>query len=110
MTFLLASTLLMCRRSNDPVGAVLFALLLFSIVNAMVSGDINDNRLMWLLLSCAWLLPAREKQKPTIDRHHLRPKKARLPEHYQKLQMKHLPTVSPPEVSGTRHEAIHTRP
>lgn len=100
LTFLVTSMLLMCRRSHEPVGAVLFALLLFSVVNAMVSGDINDNRLMWLLLSCAWVLPAQEKQQSTLDRPDSRtrkPRKLRLPEHYQKLQTKQPSTANPPE-------------
>lgn len=57
LLFVVASLLRMWRRSGEPATAVLFALLLFTLVNAMVSGDINDNRLMWLLLSCAWVLP-----------------------------------------------------
>lgn len=31
-----------------------FVLFIFSLVNAMVSGDINDNRLLWVLIVAAW--------------------------------------------------------
>ncbi|SFS00313.1 O-antigen ligase [Agrococcus baldri] len=44
----LAWSLLRARGlSSTPHGAAMFGLLAFTVVNAMVSGDINDNRLMW---------------------------------------------------------------
>jgi O-antigen ligase len=55
--FIVLSVVRFCRRSYTPASAALLALLAFSLVNAMVSGDINDNRLMWILLSVAWVLP-----------------------------------------------------
>lgn len=61
--FIAVSLFLMWRRASEPVSAVLFGLLLFALANAMVSGDINDNRMMWMLLSCAWLLPRTGQQK-----------------------------------------------
>lgn len=76
LVFVVASLVRMWLRSHEPPIAVLFALLLFTLVNAMVSGDINDNRLMWLLLSCAWVLPTRENQPALADQprgHRLRP-------------------------------------
>lgn len=91
LLFVIASLLLMWKRSYEPATAVLFALLLFSLVNAMVSGDINDNRLMWLLLSCAWVLPAQEKQladEPAIlpVKNVKEKRQPKLPKHYQQLQ------------------------
>lgn len=107
LAFVVASVLRMCRRSHDPVGAILFALLLFSLVNAMVSGDINDNRLLWLLLSCAWVLPAHEKQQPIIDQPILlakKPRKPKLPGYYQKLQRQ------PPSTAGLSEPQPRMRP
>lgn len=67
LMFIVASTIRLWRRSTDPVGAVLFALLLFSLANAMVSGDINANRLMWVLLSVAWVIPGKQTQSATDE-------------------------------------------
>lgn len=53
--FVLASLWLMMRRSTEPVAAALFALAVFAFINAMVSGDLNDNRLLWMLLATAWV-------------------------------------------------------
>lgn len=91
LLFVSTSLLRMWKRSYEPVTAVLFALLLFTLVNAMVSGDINDNRLMWLMLSCAWVIPGQEKQltdeapAPPVERVK-EPRKPKLPKHYQELQ------------------------
>lgn len=41
------------RNSLDVPSAIVFALLVFSVLNALVSGDINSNRLMWMLISSA---------------------------------------------------------
>lgn len=46
------------RRATEPVAAAMFALAVFAFVNAMVSGDINDNRLLWMMFGVAWALPA----------------------------------------------------
>ncbi|TFB61016.1 O-antigen ligase family protein [Cryobacterium sp. Sr3] len=54
------------KSSATPMSAVIFGLTIFSVFNAMVSGDINDNRLMWVLLSCAWIVNAQES-KPVND-------------------------------------------
>lgn len=64
--FIAASLVRLWRRAGNPISAVLFGLLLFALANAMVSGDINDNRMMWMLLSCAWILPrAGQQQAPS---------------------------------------------
>ena len=40
--------------------------LVFAFVNAMVSGDVNDNRLLWMLLSAGWVIPrATASPRPT---------------------------------------------
>ena len=50
----LAWTLVRARRNAVTiVEAVILALLVFTVVNALVSGDINSNRLMWILAGCA---------------------------------------------------------
>lgn len=51
-------------RSTSPVDAVFFALAVFTVTNAMVSGDINDNRLMWVVLGAAWVMPPVESISP----------------------------------------------
>lgn len=43
------------RQALDPISAVLFVLATFAFINAMVSGDINDNRLLWILVGVAWV-------------------------------------------------------
>jgi len=58
-TFTIAFVFLSMRRllinATEPVSGALFALAIFALVNAMVSGDVNDNRLLWLILATAWL-------------------------------------------------------
>lgn len=64
--FICVSLVLLSRSSHDPVGTILFALAIFAFVNAMVSGDINDNRLLWILLGTGWA-----SHKVSVDRHKL---------------------------------------
>lgn len=52
--FVLVSLWRLLRRTTEPVAAIMFGLAVFAFVNAMVSGDINDNRLLWILLGSAW--------------------------------------------------------
>lgn len=56
----IASAIRLILRAQDGVTLTFFVLLTFTVINAMVSGDINDNRLMWTLLMIAWVIP-----KPT---------------------------------------------
>lgn len=51
-------------QSTTPHAAAFLGLLLFTVINAMVSGDINDNRLMWACVALAWTLP-RPPDAPT---------------------------------------------
>ncbi|MBT2476107.1 O-antigen ligase family protein, partial [Microbacterium sp. ISL-103] len=53
----IASAVRLIFRAHDGVTLTLFVLLVFTFINAMVSGDINDNRLMWTLLMIAWVIP-----------------------------------------------------
>lgn len=41
------------KNSTEPIGAIAFALLVFALANAMVSGDINDGRLLWVMVTVA---------------------------------------------------------
>jgi hypothetical protein len=56
LLYLVVSIVRVGRFSTDATSAAIYALLVFSAFNAMVSGDINDSRLLWMLLSCAWLI------------------------------------------------------
>ncbi|KQQ92601.1 hypothetical protein ASF62_12180 [Leifsonia sp. Leaf325] len=42
------------RLAVEPTMAIMFALLVFALLNALVSGDINGNRLLWPTLFAAW--------------------------------------------------------
>jgi hypothetical protein len=59
--YVLASGLKLAITSVEPTLVVLTALFAFSFVNAMVSGDINDNRLLWICLSVPWVLGVSRK-------------------------------------------------
>lgn len=48
------------RRSVDRVSLTFLVFLVYTLTNAMLSGDINDNRLMWVVLVAAWMIPKRE--------------------------------------------------
>lgn len=58
----------------------LLALLIFALFNAMVSSDINGNRLLWVMLSVAWVLaaPARADAEPKALRPTSRARASRL--------------------------------
>lgn len=53
--FVIASLWRLTRQAATPAGAAVLALGIFTVTNAMASGDINDNRLMWMILSSAWV-------------------------------------------------------
>lgn len=85
LIFVVCSLVRLAKTASNPVGAGILALAICSLVNALVSGDINNNRLLWIGLSCAWLLPlasCSEKQTDVVygvqpsrllaDRHELR--------------------------------------
>lgn len=53
----------MTRLAATPLTVTFLSLLVFSIVNAMVSGDVGDNRLMWLLVGLAWAIRGGDKRE-----------------------------------------------
>lgn len=53
-------------HANTSEASVVLGLLAFAVANAMVSGDMNDNRLMWLALSLAWMGPGRAVPVPPL--------------------------------------------
>ncbi|WP_158253988.1 O-antigen ligase [Cryobacterium sp. Y50] len=66
---LVAATLLKGALSAvDPVRAIIFGLAVFSLTNAMVSGDINDNRLLWVTLAIIWTFPPVNGRFPAARR------------------------------------------
>jgi hypothetical protein len=44
------------QTAAEPYGAALFGIAVFFLVNALVSGDINDGRPLWAALAVAWAL------------------------------------------------------
>lgn len=52
---LLASLARLRRSSGSPYAAALFGIAVFFVLNAMVSGDLNDNRMMWAAVAIAWV-------------------------------------------------------
>jgi hypothetical protein len=46
-------------KSGSPYGAALLGIAVFFVLNAMVSGDVNDNRMMWAAVAIAWALGPR---------------------------------------------------
>ena len=45
--------------ATSPYAAALFGMAVFSVVNAMVSGDVNDNRMMWASVAFGWAILGR---------------------------------------------------
>jgi hypothetical protein len=55
--------------SGDPYPAALFGMAVFAVMNAMVSGDVNGNRVMWASLAIAWAVSApRQDDQPRAAR------------------------------------------
>lgn len=55
------------RLSNHRLTVVLLALFIFAVVNSMVSGDVNDNRLMWTLLVLPFALGTDDVPERSAD-------------------------------------------
>lgn len=53
--FIIASLVKLRQGADHPCGAVLLGIAIFTVLNAMVSGDVNDNRVMWAALTVAWV-------------------------------------------------------
>lgn len=49
------SLVVLWRKSADPTVAIIFALAIFAVSNSLVSGDINDNRILWMLIAVGLL-------------------------------------------------------
>jgi O-antigen ligase len=45
----------------SPYPAALFGIAVFFTVNAMLSGDVNDNRVMWAAVAIGWAVIARSR-------------------------------------------------
>lgn len=56
---LLATVIRAARLATTPVTMMIFALLIFALFNAMVSGDINASRLMVVMVFTVWAMPAK---------------------------------------------------
>lgn len=56
IVFIVAGLRRLRLTADDGFGAALFGLAVFFVVNAMVSGDINDNRTMWAALAMGWVV------------------------------------------------------
>lgn len=55
---LVAITILrLLRRACTSTALTFLVLLIFAVGNSLISGDINDNRLMWVLIVAAWMIP-----------------------------------------------------
>lgn len=48
-------------KSGSPYGAALLGIAVFFVLNAMVSGDVNDNRVMWAAVAIAWAADPRSR-------------------------------------------------
>lgn len=57
IVLVIVAVIRLLRRSNNVVSLTLFVFLVYTIMNAMLTGDINDNRLMWIVLVAAFLVP-----------------------------------------------------
>ena len=79
VVFVVLSLVRLRRQAVTPVGVVLFAMGVYFVVNAMVSGDVNDNRMMWATLALSWIVPldhrrdgvgdARSRPVESLQRH-----------------------------------------
>lgn len=57
--FIVLSLWKLSRIAGSGYGGALFGTALFALGNAMVSGDVNGNRLLWVSLAIAWVVDAR---------------------------------------------------
>ncbi|WP_156155469.1 O-antigen ligase [Frigoribacterium sp. MEB024] len=67
VVFLVLSLVRLRRQAVTPVGVVLFAMGVYFVVNAMVSGDVNDNRMMWATLALSWIVPLDHRRDGVVD-------------------------------------------
>lgn len=55
------------RAADDPFRAALFGIAVFFVTNALVSGDVNDNRLMWASVALGWAVSAKSRQQSSVN-------------------------------------------
>lgn len=67
LVFLIVTLFRMRSLATTPATVACFALLIFTIANAMLSGDINDNRLMWAMIVAAWAITRQKTPEPETD-------------------------------------------
>jgi O-antigen ligase len=51
----------------SPFPAALFGIAVFFTMNAMVSGDVNDNRTMWASVAIGWVIASKGKTQPAFE-------------------------------------------
>lgn len=69
--FIVLSLWKLSRVAGSSYGGALFATALFALGNAMVSGDVNDNRLLWMSLAIAWVIDPRIGRWQSVDDHEI---------------------------------------
>ena len=57
IAFIVVALIRLKRASGGPLGATMLAVTVFFLVNALVSGDVNDNRMAFAALAVAWVVP-----------------------------------------------------
>ena len=64
--FVVASLIRLHKTSNSPYGSALLGIAIFFVLNGLVSGNINDNRLMWAALAIAWVRVSHPPESPGV--------------------------------------------
>lgn len=54
------------RASATAMSVTFFVLFVFAFANSLVSGEVNDNRLMWVLLAVAFVIPRHNTETPRL--------------------------------------------
>ena len=102
VVFLVVGLVLLARRSGDPVEAVVLAVAAFFVVNALVSGDVNDNRMMFAPVALAWATGGR----PIVLTDRRRRRAAPRPSNVGRDEPSHLhPETDEADVALTTHRA-----
>lgn len=65
MGFIVAAFLRLRRQATTPMLAAFVGLAGFALTNAMVSGDINDQKLMWMTLGLAFVMDSGSERPST---------------------------------------------
>ena len=67
IVFLWAALRRLRAAAVSPFPAALFGIAVFFTLNAMVSGDVNDNRTMWASLAIGWVIASRDGTPRTSE-------------------------------------------